>query len=380
MKYTIIADENLPFSDSSFQFDQKDLQLSPPLAPHFFSFLTSLFSDGHNLVFIFNDQSLKHPVKHPFVKWCEVIAKNEGGRLTVFNRSASAFEMTKLFSFLLSILSKKEKQGEEQGEEQKLLFFRRIKDQFGLFLLKTEDADFLQGEDEELLKKWKEEKLETFFSPLIGKQFCLAASLKDLAYAIKHPPRMVVEKRITKETEIEIKINLDGSGKAKINTGLGFFNHMLESLAKHGGFDLTVDIKGDLHIDEHHTIEDCGLTLGSALSKALLDKKGIGRFGFVLPMDEASASCSLDLSGRAYLVYEVSLKREKVGDFPCEMLEHFFESFAKTAGANIHLKASGDNDHHVIEACFKALGRSLRQAICIEEKRGDEVPSTKGVL
>lgn len=364
MKYTIIADENLLFSDSSFQFDGKDLQTPPDnLTAQFFSFLTSLFSDGHDVVLVLRKLSGEHAL----LKWCNAIAKNEGGRLNVFDRSALG--MTKLFAFLLS-----------QSKQQKLLFFRREKKQFSLFLFGAESADFLKGENEKLLKDLQKKELEDFFAPLIGKLFCKAANLKELTHAVKHPPRIVNEKRITKETEIAIKLNLDGTGKASIHTGLGFFDHMLESLAKHGGFDLSVDIKGDLHVDEHHTIEDCALALGAALGKALSEKRGIGRFGFVLPMDEALASCALDLSGRAYLVYEVSLNRERVGDFPCEMLKHFFESFAQSCGANIHLKASGENDHHVVESCFKVLGRSLRQALAIEEKRGDEVPSTKGVL
>jgi imidazoleglycerol-phosphate dehydratase/histidinol-phosphatase len=183
--------------------------------------------------------------------------------------------------------------------------------------------------------------------------------------------------RVTKETHVVVDLDLAREGPIKVGTGLGFFDHMLEQVAKHGGFALTLTCKGDLHIDEHHTIEDCGLALGSALRQALGDKRGIARYGFLLAMDEAEAQVALDISGRPYFVWEGKFNRERVGEMPTELVPHFFRSFAETLGAALHLTVRGDNAHHMIESCFKGVGRSLRQAIRLE---GDELPSTKGVL
>ncbi|MDH3419815.1 MAG: imidazoleglycerol-phosphate dehydratase HisB, partial [Gammaproteobacteria bacterium] len=163
----------------------------------------------------------------------------------------------------------------------------------------------------------------------------------------------------------------------EISTGIGFFDHMLEQLGKHGGFALRVTCTGDLQVDEHHTVEDVALTLGDALRRALGDKRGIGRYGFVLPMDEAEAQVSLDLGGRPYLVFEGDFGRDRVGELPTELVEHFFRSLAETLKAAIHVRVRGDNAHHMIESCFKGLARCLRQA-CARE--GSELPSTKGVL
>jgi imidazoleglycerol-phosphate dehydratase/histidinol-phosphatase len=183
--------------------------------------------------------------------------------------------------------------------------------------------------------------------------------------------------RTTKETNIEIRVNLDREAPIHVSTGLGFFDHMLEQIAKHGGFSLELTCKGDLHIDEHHTVEDCALALGQALKSALGDKRGIHRYGFLLPMDEALAQVAIDLSGRPYFVFEGQFGRDSVGQLPTELVPHFFRSLAETLGAAINIKVEGDNTHHMIEACFKGVGRTLRQAIRITDT---ELPSTKGTL
>lgn len=183
--------------------------------------------------------------------------------------------------------------------------------------------------------------------------------------------------RKTKETDISVDVNLDRESPIRIATGLGFFDHMLEQVARHGGFSLDLACKGDLEIDEHHTVEDCALALGTALRQALGDKRGIGRFGFLLPMDETLAQVAIDLSGRAYFVFEGKFNRELVGQLPTELVPHFFRSLADTLGAAIHIKVTGENSHHMVEACFKGVGRALRQALRIE---GTELPSSKGVL
>jgi imidazoleglycerol-phosphate dehydratase / histidinol-phosphatase len=184
-------------------------------------------------------------------------------------------------------------------------------------------------------------------------------------------------RRTTKETDVVVDLDLSREGPISVGTGLGFFDHMLEQIARHGGFALTLTCRGDLHIDEHHTIEDCALALGSALRQALGDKRGIARYGFLLAMDEAEAQVAVDLSGRPYFVWEGSFNRERIGDLPTELVPHFFRSLAETLGAALHLRVHGENTHHMVESCFKGVGRSLRQAIRME---GNELPSTKGVL
>ena len=183
--------------------------------------------------------------------------------------------------------------------------------------------------------------------------------------------------RKTKETDIEVRVNLDATAPVKIVTGIGFFDHMLEQIAKHGGFALELDCKGDLEIDEHHTVEDCALALGEALRQALGDKVGIARDGFVLPMDEAQVRVAIDLSGRAYGVFEGKFNREAVGGLPTELVPHFFKSLAESLKAAVHVTITGENTHHMIEACFKGTGRALRQAF---RRESDELPSTKGLL
>jgi len=183
--------------------------------------------------------------------------------------------------------------------------------------------------------------------------------------------------RRTKETDISIAVNLDRESPIHVSTGLGFFDHMLEQIAKHGGFSLELTCKGDLHIDEHHTVEDCALALGQALKVALGDKRGIHRYGFLLPMDEALAQVAIDLSGRPYFVFAGQFGRDSVGQLPTELVRHCCRSLAETLGAAINSKVEGDNTHHMIEACFKGLGRTLRQAFRITDQ---ELPSTKGTL
>ncbi len=183
--------------------------------------------------------------------------------------------------------------------------------------------------------------------------------------------------RQTRETEIRVTVDLDAEGLISAKTGIGFFDHMLEQLGKHGGFALTLECHGDLHIDEHHTIEDCAIALGEALKTALGDKRGIHRYGFLLPMDEARAQVAIDLSGRAYSVFEGRFTREQVGTMPTELVPHFFRSLADSVGAAIHISVVGDNTHHMIEACFKGVGRALRAAF---RREGFDLPSTKGTL
>ncbi len=198
-----------------------------------------------------------------------------------------------------------------------------------------------------------------------------------IAHELADAPRRATVQRGTKETQIRVFVDLDKVVSSRINTGLPFFDHMLDQIGRHGGFALEVDAKGDLHIDEHHTIEDTGLALGQALREALGDKRGIGRYGFTLPMDETLASAALDFSGRPYFVFDGEFKRERVGDMPTELVPHFFRSLCDASGLNLNLKVEGENDHHKVEACFKALARALRQAI---RKEGTELPSTKGAL
>jgi imidazoleglycerol-phosphate dehydratase / histidinol-phosphatase len=184
-------------------------------------------------------------------------------------------------------------------------------------------------------------------------------------------------RRTTKETDITIELNLDGTGISSIQTGLGFFDHMLDQLARHGKLDLSVSVKGDLHIDEHHTIEDTALALGEAFNKALGDKRGIERYGFTLPMDDCLAQVALDFGGRPWLVWDATFSREKIGEMPTEMFLHFFKSFSDASRCNLNIKAEGTNEHHKIESIFKAFAKAVKMAV---RKDGNELPSTKGTL
>ncbi|MFM7396510.1 MAG: bifunctional histidinol-phosphatase/imidazoleglycerol-phosphate dehydratase HisB [Gammaproteobacteria bacterium] len=183
--------------------------------------------------------------------------------------------------------------------------------------------------------------------------------------------------RVTRETRISVSVGLDREGPTQVATGIGFFDHMLEQISKHGGFALTLRCEGDLQIDEHHTVEDCALALGEALRKALGDKRGIQRYGFLLPMDEARVQVAIDLSGRAFSVFEGKFGRDAVGGLPTELVPHFFRSLADSLGAALHVSVVGDNTHHQVEACFKGVGRALRMAI---RREGNDLPSTKGTL
>jgi imidazoleglycerol-phosphate dehydratase / histidinol-phosphatase len=191
--------------------------------------------------------------------------------------------------------------------------------------------------------------------------------------------RIAKHKRETSETSIEVEINLDGSGEATIDTGLGFFDHMLHQVARHGMIDLKIISKGDLHIDEHHTIEDTAITLGEAFSKALGDKRGVERYGFALPMDEVEAKVLIDFGGRNWIIWNAQFHREKIGDLPTEMFFHFFKSFSDAAKCNLHIECRGDNEHHKIEAIFKAFAKAIKMAIKKDPLK-DYLPSTKGTL
>lgn len=196
-------------------------------------------------------------------------------------------------------------------------------------------------------------------------------------YELLVPKRTATVHRATKETDILVTVGLDGNGKSSLHTGLGFFDHMLEQIARHGEIDLSIEAKGDLHIDEHHTIEDTGLALGEAFLKALGDKRGIERYGFCLPMDDCLAQVAIDFGGRPWLNWKAEFKREKVGDMPTEMFMHFFKSFSDTAKCNLNIQADGENEHHKIEAIFKAFAKAIKFAV---KKTGDALPSTKGTL
>ena len=191
--------------------------------------------------------------------------------------------------------------------------------------------------------------------------------------------RTATVKRTTKETDIYIHINLDGSGKCVIDTGLKFFDHMLEQIGRHSGSDLTIQVKGDLEVDEHHTIEDTAIALGEALNKAIGNKRGIERYGFCLPMDDCLCSVALDFGGRAWLVFDAAFKREKIGDLPTEMILHFFKSLSDAAKMNLNIKAEGENEHHKLEGIFKALAKSIKMAVKRDIYQY-ELPSTKGML
>lgn len=205
-------------------------------------------------------------------------------------------------------------------------------------------------------------------------------SWKEIYEHLIFKPRKATVSRKTKETDIEIALDLDGSGQTNISTGLGFFDHMLDQLGKHGGIDLKIKVNGDLQIDEHHTIEDTALALGEAFKLALGDKKGISRYGFLLPMDDVLAQVAIDFGGRPWCVWEADFKREKIGEMPTEMFFHFFKSFSDTSLSNLNIKAEGDNEHHKIEGIFKAWAKAIKMAIKRNPDEMGSLPSTKGTL
>jgi imidazoleglycerol-phosphate dehydratase/histidinol-phosphatase len=217
----------------------------------------------------------------------------------------------------------------------------------------------------------------------MGNEACADSVLNTRSWAdiyqyLATRPRIARVERKTNETSISVELNLDGTGKANLNTGLGFFDHMLEQIAKHGNLDLSIEVRGDLHIDEHHTIEDVAITLGTAFIEALGSKKGIERYGFLLPMDDCLAQVAIDFGGRPWLVWEALFKREKIGEMPTEMFMHFFKSFSDNAKCNLNIKAEGDNEHHKIEAIFKAFAKAIKMAV--SKTNSFTIPSTKGSL
>jgi imidazoleglycerol-phosphate dehydratase/histidinol-phosphatase len=205
-------------------------------------------------------------------------------------------------------------------------------------------------------------------------------TFEDAADEILRRVRTSSHLRKTKETIIKIRVALDSPSKSDIDTGIGFFDHMLEQIARHGNIGLSVNVKGDLHVDEHHTVEDAGIALGECLLQALGDKSGIKRYGYFLPMDDSAALCTIDIGGRSYLNFKCKFIREKVGNFPTELTEEFFRGLASGLKSNIYIKATGKNDHHKIEAIFKAFAKAFNEACRIDERSAGKLPSTKGVL
>lgn len=234
-------------------------------------------------------------------------------------------------------------------------------------ILKNEDIDF---------------KIKNNLRATNGSEYITKAGLtnwNDVYKKLKSSSRKIIHSRNTNETKIEIGLNLNGNGTYNVSTGLDFFNHMIEQLSKHSLIDLNLKVDGDLHIDEHHTIEDTAIALGEAIAKALGNKRGIERYGFLLPMDDCLAQVAIDFGGRSWLVWDVEFKREYVGDVPTEMFYHFFKSFGDAAKCNLNIKAEGTNEHHKIESIFKAFAKAIKMAVTVNEN-SDVLPTTKGVL
>lgn len=218
-----------------------------------------------------------------------------------------------------------------------------------------------------------------YLSKNINKEALLTTTRWSEIYdLLKNEPRKTHVSRRTAETSVEVKLNLDGNGKSNLNTGVGFFDHMLDQIAKHGQIDLDIQVSGDLHIDEHHTIEDVAITLGAAFRQALGWKKGIERYGFLLPMDDSLAQVAIDFGGRPWLVWDAMFKREMIGEMPTEMFFHFFKSFSDEAKCNLNIKAEGNNEHHKIEVIFKAFAKAVKMAV--NKTVSYSIPSTKGIL
>ena len=217
------------------------------------------------------------------------------------------------------------------------------------------------------------------FELAAGEEAFQAESWREIYEFLKLPPRRAAHRRTTKETDIAVELNLDGAGRAEISTGILFFDHMLEQIARHGDLDLKIEARGDLEVDEHHTIEDVAIALGEAFSLALADKRGMERYGFVLPMDDCLAQVAIDFGGRNWIVWEADFRREMIGKMPTEMFFHFFKSFSDKALCNLNIKAEGTNEHHKIEAIFKAFAKAVRMAVR-RDPRNENLPSTKGTL
>lgn len=213
--------------------------------------------------------------------------------------------------------------------------------------------------------------------PLNGDDAFSVDNWSEIHELLRASRQRVTHTRKTKETDITVELNLDGSGNSSISTGISFFDHMLEQLSRHGGLDLNISANGDLHIDEHHTIEDVAITLGETFSLALTDKRGMARYGFCLPMDDCLAQVAIDFGGRNWIVWEAEFKREMIGQMPTEMFFHFFKSFSDEALCNLNIRAEGTNEHHKIEAIFKAFAKAIKMAV---RREGDQLPTTKGVL
>jgi len=221
---------------------------------------------------------------------------------------------------------------------------------------------------------------DNFATPADLEVELIANGWEEIYKFLSLPHRKASRRRTTNETDILVELDLDGTGRSQISTGISFFDHMLEQLARHGSLDLTIEATGDLHIDEHHTIEDVAITLGEAFSEALGDKRGIERYGFTLPMDDCLAQVAVDFGGRNWIVWEAEFRREKIGQMPTEMFSHFFKSFSDKAQCNLNIKADGTNEHHKIEAIFKAFAKAIKMAVKREANRAGNLPTTKGII
>jgi imidazoleglycerol phosphate dehydratase HisB len=263
--------------------------------------------------------------------------------------------------------------------EAEISFEQETLDSSKLDLMRNEgihSAGFEESEADGIIRKEKQFLFES--EGFVSEE---SDSWSGLVQSILFPSRRASITRKTKETDISLSLNLDGTGKSRIDTGINFFDHMLDQIARHGLIDLECSCKGDLEVDEHHTIEDTAIALGQAIRQAITNNKaGIQRYGFVLPMDEAQATVAIDLSDRPFLRWNVDLSREYVGDFPTEMLEHFFYSLAMNAKATLHVNADGKNEHHIIESVFKAFAKALRFSVSRNERIKGILPTTKGTI
>ena len=247
-----------------------------------------------------------------------------------------------------------------------------------ILIIKTDGKPITKLSDETDLSSFEKDFKLAIIADQTIDETLLAKGFAEIKKQFCSEQRKAYVARKTSETDITVELNLDDSGVSNISTGIGFFDHLLEQISKHGGLDLTVNVKGDLHIDEHHTIEDVAIVLGEAFLKALGSKKGIERYGFLLPMDDCLAQVAIDFGGRSWLVWDAEFKREKIGELPTEMIMHFFKSFSDNAKCNLNIKAEGKNEHHKAEAIFKAFAKAIKMAV--KRTTGLSVPSTKGIL